>query len=247
MSKIKHLYVNGDSFAFGQELGGSNVPPEDFYTFTDYMRQKCYSGLIADHYGIDGYLNCALPGGSNDRCLRTTLEDLCLLLQNYDPSELFVMISITHAHRREFREADDDYSCYFPYLNNYPPIDKWRPERKALWDIYTTYYDGAIEHAERYFVQLNSLQCFLEKHKIPYLLTNSMTQPTDFQEVWKAKPQYLQNTIISKRHYMLPFADFARNKHFQFGSENHPLEEGHRVWALHLIDYIDRNNLLTMS
>ena len=139
MNKIKHVYVTGDSFSFGQELGGSDVDPEDFYIFTPYMRKTSYTGIITDKWGAEGYTNTSYNGGSNDRIHRMITNDIPRLLTEYKPDEIFVFISLTHASRREFFQ--ESLKNYNPFLSNYEPPKANIPNH-MLWKIYTSYFDA---------------------------------------------------------------------------------------------------------
>lgn len=242
-SQIKHLYVNGDSFSFGQELGGPLEDRANFYTFTEHMRRFSYTGIIRDNFGIQGYTNNSSPGGSNDRIFRTTVFDVLQLLETCQPSEIFVILSVTHSSRREFRESEAAANTYFPYMNSVPEHNS--KIRKRMWDIYTTYFDGVHENVDRFLLQIISLQSFFKTHGIPYLITNSMCHSTDFMEILNEQPRHVLQTIDRRRYPDIAFGPWAWDNKHPFGSNHHPLEEGHLAWANFLINYIEGNELFT--
>jgi hypothetical protein len=241
MSKIKHVYVTGDSFSFGQELGGSDVPVEDFYVFTPYMRQTSYTGIISDAWGVDGYTNTSYNGGSNDRIHRMIINDIPRLLTEYKPEEIFIFISLTHASRREFYQ---DYANeYSPFLSNHEP-PKGNVPNHTLWKIYATYFDSAHEHARRYMLQVLSMQAFLKTLGVGYLMTRSMHDGAKFDQAFDNLPQ-CQHNLIDRITFpkMQAFNGFATLKRVPFGKYQHPLEDGHAAWANHLLEYMKNNNL----
>lgn len=241
MNKIKHVYVTGDSFSFGQELGGSDVPVEDFYVFTPYMRKASYTGIIADAWGSEGYTNTSYNGGSNDRIHRMIINDIPKLLTEYKPEEIFVFISLTHASRREFYQ---DYSNeYSPFLSNHEPFKDNIPNH-TLWKIYATYFDSVYEHAQRYMLQVLSIQAFLKSLGVGYLMTRSMHEGAKFDQAFDNLPQY-QHKLIDRIAFpkMQAFNEYAGHKKVPFGKYRHPLEEGHVAWAQHLTAYMKQHNL----
>lgn len=232
---IKHIYVIGDSFSFGQELGGSDVPMKDFFTFTPYMREKSYTGLIAKEWGVTGYTNVSQPGGSNDRIHRMLTLDIPVLLQQYKPEEIFVFVSMTHASRREF--YDRLHQVYTPQISNFAPPKDNIPVYK-LWEYYTAYFDHPFEQAQRHIVQTLSIQSLLKVFKIDYLITNSMNDNPEFIEEYNNLPLDVRKQI-DRRHYpTTPFNVFAGNLKVPFGKHHHPLEEGHEAWAKYLMGYM---------
>lgn len=241
MSKIKHIYVTGDSFSFGQELGGSDVPVEDFYVFTPYMREASYTGIIANTWGVEGYTNTSYNGGSNDRIHRMIINDIPKLLTEYKPEEIFVFISMTHGSRREFfQESNNEYN---PVLPNYEP-PRANAANHMFWRIYTAHFDSAKEHAQRYMLQVLSIQAFLKSLGIGYIMTRSMHEGAKFDQAFDDLPSYLHNSIDRITFpKMLAFAEFSNINKVPIGKYHHPLEEGHAIWAQHLLEYMKQHNL----
>lgn len=80
---MKHLWVNGDS-----HTAGSYSPTNITNTFAKQ---------IADHFDL-AYTNIALPGGSNQRIIRTTVEALPTL----NPTDTFLLIGWSSWERTEW-------------------------------------------------------------------------------------------------------------------------------------------------
>jgi hypothetical protein len=238
---IKFFYVNGDSFSFGQELDGPR-DPSDFFTFSEFQRKNCYSGLIADKLGLE-YKNNSQPGGSNQRIYRTMLSDLTELLKTYKPEEIFVNISLTHCIRREFYSIERD--TYYPHMNTVEP--QIEPDR-SLWKLLVTDFSNLKSELERDQLIILGIQNFLRVNKIPYLLTWSFHHGSMYDdEKAHISPAILDQRYL-KRFYQHPsFNIFSFNNKFPTGPGKHPLLEGHRAWADHLLTHIEKNNLFDNS
>lgn len=237
---VKFLYVNGDSFAFGEELGDTDS--DSRYIFTEYKRKNCYSGIIADHYSIPMYLNAARPGGSNQRIYRTLLNDISKLLGVYKPDEIFVILSITHCLRAEFHYGEDE-NDYWDFLAAWPP-----PQNSiffALYDCLTKTYNHDYGWYHYNILMVLGIQNFLKVNNIPYLMTNSMHHTSEFiREKTLINPKVYSQLDLN-RYYIEPsFMIFNNLNNYPIGKMLHPLEEGHKHWAQHLISIIDQRNLL---
>lgn len=242
---IKCLYVNGDSFAFGQELGIGQpwYNEKEYHDFTPHHRKHCYSGIISDTLQIKDYINNAAPGGSNERAYRCVISDVSDLLKKYKPEEIFVTVSLTSPVRHEFWRTDRQ-EWYRHMAHHEPPkIDSTIHE---FWNMYTRTFSGDVGFYNFDTMMILGIQNFLIKNKIPYLLTSSMNNVGD---------ETIRDTIISKnvldqiyksRYYINPsFMIFNNNiMKLPIGPGFHPLEEGHRLWAEYLIEHIKNHNLL---
>jgi hypothetical protein len=239
---IKHLYVTGDSFAFGQELTPSNH--SNLYDFTLRHRKLCYSGIIADTFGIT-YKNNALPGGSNERNYRTLITDISKTLTKYKPSEIFVNISLTHSYRREFfMKAFNDW---YPYMATCEPKEEHR-DHHALWELFSKSVNTDLGNSMFDIMNILGMQNFLLRHKIPYLFTSSMGNAREAEILQKNVPAELLNGIYRPRFYdVISFNTHTGVNNYPRGSGGHPLREGHRAWAEHLLEHINTNNLLDNS
>ncbi len=237
---IKHIYVTGDSFSFGQELGGP-ISKDKFYEFTPYMKENSYTGIIAKQWGVEGYTNTSFPGGSNDRIHRMIMTDLPLLFEQYDPTEVFVFISMSHAARREFYFKK--YEKYSPFISNHEPPKENKPVH-ALWENYILNFDDPRECANRYITQLLSIQSFLKTIGCDYLITKSMGDDMEFNQRFEKLPDSVKK-LIDRKHYpdIVPFNHYAGICKVPFGPEKHPLEEGHIAWAKYLAEYMQNNNI----
>lgn len=238
---IKFIYVIGDSFSFGQELGGSDVPKGQFYVFTDYMRKYSYTGLLADKWGVTNYVNDSLPGGSNDRIVRHVMTELPKHFSLYNPNEIFVFISLTHAARREF--FYNDYKKYIPFIVAHEPRKDSMPIY-TLWENYVLNFDNPTEQADRYMSQILSMQSFFKSFGINYIFTRSMNDDHNFTAAFNNIDSSV-SMLLDRKHFprIDPFNVFVSTRNASFGKYHHPLEDGHRIWAEYVGKYIEDNLL----
>jgi len=82
----KTLYVNGDSHTAGTTL-----------QFPHHNYEKCFGGLLAAKYNLE-YKNDAIPGGSNNRIIRTSKE----YLKDADAQNTVVLIGWSTFERTEW-------------------------------------------------------------------------------------------------------------------------------------------------
>jgi len=245
MSNITHLYAVGDSFVFGQGLPGCQIIETGLTPFNDQLKNTVYSGLIAKRLGIENYINAAMPGSSNNRSVRRVLMDISNLIdEGVDPSNIFVMIGITHSARIEV--FSPKANSYVQLINNSPPF-KTNKELYSYWETYVTYFDSIVENVDRYIVHVLTMQQFLEKNKIKYLMTDSMTESVAFYDYLKNRRKTLYSHI-NKKHYPegMSFSRWAFDKGFPPTECFHVNAEGHAAWADHLLEYIDKENLLEL-
>lgn len=230
------LYVNGDSFAFGQELV-REVSAKDFFNFSYYQRMKSYSGIIARKLKIPILKNNATPGGSNERAYRTTVEDISKLLLKFPPEKIFVNISLTHAARREFHTNIHDR--YHNHMYSFNPNN----EHSVIWEIFNKYINTDVGIYNYDILQILAIQNFLIHNKVPYLLSSSMGNDNERNLTKKFVNDETLKQIYKKRFYDdISFNTLARDKNVPYGPFLHPLEEGHELWADHLIEVIEKNN-----
>lgn len=239
---IKCVYANGDSFVFAQGIDGIPPSPETIYDFNEIKRTYGYPGIIARELGAEEYVNNSLPGGSNDRMIRTSVVDLIELSTRFKPEEILVLIGWTSAERREFFSLS---SGYIPFLINCPPVEK---HILKLYDIYSAYFNSEREQVDRYFTQLILLQQFLKSRGFKYLFTESIITllnrelPIPIMEV-QGYENYKDQ--VDMKHYITPcFSYFNHQCGYDVTSCGHAPKEGHAAWANHLLNYMRDHEIL---
>jgi hypothetical protein len=244
---IKFFYATGDSFVFGHELN-ENGPEADnasLFEFSLHKRKHCYTGIMSDKLNVGEYQNTGCPGGSNERAYRCLITDISEKLKIYKPEEIFVNVSLTHVLRREFCFGNSA-SEYYIHMNAFEPNKDMSPNHHRLWEVLVKKFNCNYGHFTFDMMIVLGIQNFLRTNKIPYLLTSSMGVEHSMQE--SIIPNELLNQLVKNRYYVSPaFNIFANEHNCKIGPMLHPLEEGHAVWADHLLKHIDENNLLDNS
>jgi hypothetical protein len=236
---IKILYVTGDSYGFGQGLKAHNL--KNFYGFNEELRRTVYSGIIADTWKIPNYMNTSRPGCSNNRLLRKIMYDIPKLLQTYKAEEIFINISYTHTARVEFFSVETQR--HYPLIPNFYPNSPHFPSHNELWKTYVTHFDHVKEHVDRHFMNIVSMQKFLDSLGVRYLITRSMTEHHTFHtEVVRGLEERkgLMDQINPRTfpEDLEPCSQFIHNNKLKFTPCLHPDEEGHQRWAEHLMKYM---------
>jgi len=224
---IKHIYVTGDSFSFGLELGGSDPPKSEWFIMTDYMRDNSYTGIIRNEWGVPGYSNSSSPGSSNDFIHRKVMFDVPELLTRYAPEELFVFISMTHPSRREFYSKK--FGGYTTFISNHIP-PKTPMANYILWQCYMAHFNDPYEGCNRYITQVLSIQAFLKSVGVQYLMTDSMSNGDKHDQQFSAMPNSITSRI-DRLHYpnISAFNRYAASVGAAEGKYKHPLEDGHKA------------------
>ncbi len=151
------LYVNGDSFTFG----------------TGIEQQHTWPALLAEHFKFE-LINEAVPGGSNYRIIRKTLD----FLSKHKPA--LVIIAWSSYLRTEFSSQ-----CSYPSLAsnldyNGQPIIQVQPN-------YNKYHKDDVKGVESFYKNVNQewlmdnylnqvllLQSYLKYSKILHVFVNAL-------------------------------------------------------------------------
>jgi len=239
---IAHLYATGDSFVFGQGLKGHNI--SEFYNFTPELRKNCYTGIIADIWKIPHYTNTALPGGSNDRIIRKIMFDIPELLHGVPAKEVFVHVGLTHPSRTEFFTTK--YKHYIPHISQFQPDIINYGNVRSLWELYVAYFDDVNENVDRYTMQIVNLQTFLKSLGVRYMIARVMSEDHTFNTTVNASKPGLRSLIDTHRfpQDILPFNQYVQSRGCKLTQCLHADEEGHRVWAEFLMNYMEANRLV---
>jgi len=246
MDKI-HLFTNGDSNTFGSELLTNNSWP--------VMLSKKLSCTV-DNY--------AIPGSSNDKIIRETIDYVVNNLNNAD--NLIVVLGFTEMSRIEL--FSDESNSWIQIANN-DGGDKIKYSKLYYKTLHSFIYDSVM-----FWQKTLLLQSFLEHYKVKYLFFScfkdslierfylynknipSHLETKDFDSnraIKKYKSyikglssriEYLNKNILNqinedkfiglKNAYTMYSLDI--NKDIPKGQFGHLLEEGHENWAMHLYD-----------
>jgi lysophospholipase L1-like esterase len=235
------LYANGCSMTYGYELVDD---PRTHLCLDDVYREAhAWPGRLGSRLGCDRVVNDAIPGGSNDRVLRTTIQ---WVLDHLDREgeeardHLLVVIGWSDPMRREFF-IDGAWKQTIPY-HDYPEdpdLDKLnRVYRDLAWNEY--------ESACRFLTQALAMQCFLNYHRIPFLFFDAIKS---CQETLAAARDLLSHArALDPRTYLnMAQCNGSMASVLSEATPNwkgrHPAEDGHDHWAELLARHYQRHGL----
>lgn len=154
------LFVNGCSHTEGTKLALDNNLKQAW----PFKLQK----LLGPHWDISNY---SLAGGSNERIVRTTIENVSLAAI---PPDLAV-IQFTNPFRFEVPSADDNsFLQVLPHVYIDPEYADVSKEFFPCGDFIKTFYNHKDYKArvlvhEKFITQLLTLQNFFQNYDIPYI------------------------------------------------------------------------------
>ncbi|MGF6813065.1 lysophospholipase L1-like esterase [Paraburkholderia sp. Clong3] len=236
------LYANGCSMTYGYELIDD---PHTHVCLDDVYREAhAWPARLAARLGDWRVVNDSIPGGSNDRILRTTIK----WMLNYLAAEgeagrqrLLVVIGWSDPMRREYF-IDDDWKQTIPY-HDYPD----QPSLNRLNAIYREVAWNDHESAARFATQALALQAFMQHHGVRFLFFDALKS---CQETFApARAEVAHVRAIDSRTY-LHFANCGGSMASILSAVTpnwkgrHPAEDGHDYWAGLLADHLQREDLL---
>jgi hypothetical protein len=207
------MYANGDSNTYGAEVKTNE-------RFSDIVARTLKYQLV----------NHAIPGGSNQSIIRTTME----YLQNHTPD--FVLIGWTTWEREEWLYQGKYYninlSCY----------DFLHPDLRVKYKNWVSQQDcdSTDEKSVFWHAQIWKLHQLLKSKNIPHLFFNCFYNFFHISEL--EKKNWGSNFLgpydnESSYYWYLNNLGFGA-KDYHFGAD------GHAMWADKLINYIKENELL---
>lgn len=211
------LYCNGDSWACGDELSDD----------AEQRIKKSFPGLIADSLGIP-IVNSAIPGGSNHRTLRSSVEDLSRLLM--EGKKPFALITWTFPHRFELYSRKEDKWVDF----NDTEAEGDMSIGNTIWSKFSTDRSDLLTM----LTQVVLMESFLVKNNIPYFMVN--IHSVNYRLLSKEEEFRYQSQINS--NYCLgglPLKELLLTyPTVKWGKRGHPLEAGHKIVADFLNQHI---------
>jgi len=209
---VDTLYCNGDSWAYGEELSDKN---------------DSFASVISKNYSLP-LINSSCPGGSNQRILRTTIEDVSRLLKQ--GKKPFVLIAWSLPHRFELYSCDQKKFVTFSNPNGGPD--------PALANLIWSKWSSDKTDVINFLTQVISLQSFLKQNNIPYFMSNVFKVVYELLD--REEIELYQSQIDTDFYmYNLPFkALLTPYINIKWGID-HPLEEGHSIIAKFLIEQIN--------
>lgn len=151
------LYFNGCSFTFGAEL-------QDPVT-------QAWPALVAKSLGRS-FTNFAVPGGTNDRTVYQTLQNL----HNHD---CFFIAWTFYARFTEFNPVDNFEINFNPALNLDPSLHLSNDLKtnykkyKRYGEMYYKHWFNELYECKKWLQQIILLQSFLARHDKKYIMLNT--------------------------------------------------------------------------
>ncbi len=236
------LYATGCSMTYGSDL--VDDPATGCCTDDGQRWRQAWPGWLARALGADRVVNDAVPSGSNDRVVRTTVAWCARMLGlGVSPSELFVVIGWTSSLRREFYVGGAYRQLVPHHRYALPELDRLATAyRETAWSEY--------ESISRLVTQVVTLQSFLEFRGIPHLFFGALSGVGE--DLLHADPSVVQAAELIDRERYFGFGPPAVTLVGRLRVEvphwngQHPPAEGHRLWAAHLFDFIAGRKLVPL-
>lgn len=225
------LYVNGDSWVYGSELiDPAGDPRNHFLPEHDRYRTSHYwPRQVANRLGL-GLVDGSAPGSSNDRILRTTVEDIGrLMIQGKKP---LAIIAWSQLHRFELPKN----GLYRSFVS---PADSDIPE--CVREIWGTYSNDRTD-VYRWAQQIILLDAFLKLNAVSYLGTSVFKENYwTLEKICREQEfePYLSQLIsrANLRQHLLNISletVLLQHGDVKYGPGGHPLLKGHEYLADHM-------------
>ena len=241
---IKTLYVNGDSWTFGQELKDDT---------TDHLTYKFYNTWpwhVAQELKIPQLVNEAQGGGSNDRIFRKTID----YVRNYksNPKELLVIVAWTTYERFELpvaveRKHDNGYTEWESLDVEYTSMlmnSKPNVTDKLMLDYHMnrTMLNSSKVNSYKFFNLQWLLKQVCDNLGIKLLQTYALDNP----EFVKGTPEANIKWLDAISPYPISFTrQLMEVEHLEDvrAPMRHPNEQGHKLLATNIVKHLQQGIL----
>lgn len=229
MKNFDKIVTFGDSFAWGDELIAPDQVAAADYANRFYREQKCYTGILAEHYGVASE-NLAFPGGS---CQSTRWIYTWWRQQEPNPMSCLVLVQLSGPWRtsqfdrhRARHETDPEWNQFI----HSSWVDYYRTHHKQAYDYFRLEHDLADSDQRNNMVQAETYLFFQGQQSQVglVLMFNSQTASLDHTVRPKslAWPDACLQTLLPQKHLWAP--------------NGHLNKAGHEMAAEMLIQEIDR-------
>lgn len=209
--EIDLIYCNGDSWAWGAELGDESE---------SYRNSTNFAGLLATKFNVP-VQNSSMPGGSNARILRTTITDVLKLKeQNKKP---LVVIAWTEIHRFELFDTKENRWTYF----NNPDTSPDKDLSNKIWGTFS----NDKSDVEKFITSVVALESFFKFNSIPYIMINVSFIPFNLLD---SEMFSLYQPVLNLGNYLYLITLYGllkSNINVKWMPQQHPDEYGHKVVA----------------
>ena len=228
MKQFRKIVTFGDSFAWGDELVAPDQIRAADYGNRQYREQHCYSGILANHYGVVAE-NLAFPGGS---CQSTRWIYTWWRQQEPEPGSCLVLVQLSGPWRS---------SQFDQHRIQHETDAKWNRFIHSAW-VESYKHNHAI--AYQYFMAEQTLpDCEFRNNLVQaetYLFFQGQTTVHPML-MFNSQCHTLQHGIMADNllwqghdlNWLLPEREF-------WATNGHLNEQGHQKLADILIQDIDR-------
>lgn len=167
------LYVNGDSWSAGHmikpSLAKKGIVDPNNPQNTEYRKKYAWPAYTASRIGMK-LLNNSHAGASNDWIVRTTMNDINMLLEDNPPSKYFVIIGWSSPERKDFYYRNGEIQGWDTF---YPAEYRHWEDRndKIREDCYKSYvlrFWNEEEYFTRHMLNVINISNFLRQKKIKH-------------------------------------------------------------------------------
>ena len=172
----KILYINGDSYS------------------ADIDNFSVYDKFLAEKLNLN-YINKAIPGSSNSRIFRDTLEDCIKFInQNTKP---YVILGLSFVTREEVWRDDANEKIVRRFndsVGKLVPLDFFRKEQLSTEDLYKVIDSNINTQMVHFYTELYMLINTFENLHVPYFIFSA----ADNQDFRRLNWTYLKSLGIFK-------------------------------------------------
>lgn len=243
---IKKLVAFGCSWTYGDELVApefQDLPDDQFrdhYTDNDYYRlSNCFAGRIANHYNLE-FDNMAFPGSS----LESMRWNLMWYLKSGQPLDNVIFLAgLTDSARQSWFNPTHYVSTKDPQWNRHMHgtwLAKPNPDIDDSWFRLHKLWLGMSYHREwaefNYQQTINLFDQIQSRYGVPVIQINMLENNFSHRVPSLIFPGVnFRNILVQKEKEF--------NK-ILYAPKGHPNEDGHKIIADHVIEYIKYSHIL---
>lgn len=168
------IYVNGDSWSAGDIVDPELFPDQPWHVNHPdnkaYRTARVWPRFLSDSLDLD-VINNSHAGASNDRIVRSTVNEITGLLRTFAPSEIFVLIGWSSPERKDFyydnKKNQSAWDTVYPAEFRHWE-DEQDPIRNDFYKNYVAGYWNEEEYLTRHILNVTFLSSFLDNLGIKY-------------------------------------------------------------------------------
>lgn len=150
------LYANGDSWTAGDivdpELFGNQLQHSMHPDNAQYRYPRVWPHKLGKMLNVET-INNSHSGASNDRIVRTTINDITKLVKLYNPHDMFVLIGWSSPERKDFFYRKPEaghgvWDCLYP-----AELKHWKDEADPIRNNFYKNYVLGYWHEEEYITR----------------------------------------------------------------------------------------------